>query len=194
MTKKILVLSICVLLVSGAEAATVRYSYQGGNYDVIDPGLPAGFNGVSAWFELSAPLPDNQPFDSAVNVTPTAWLITDGVNTITHETAGFELGFSLFGTDDGQITQWQFTARLEDTNGAEGLWFVSTSYDELIGVGMGSDRSLYCLEYGSTSCTSFSDAGISDSPGTWTVTQVPLPAALWMFASALAMLRLRKSD
>lgn len=185
MHKFSIILVLSALFTAGAHAANVRYTYQGMNYNDFDAGVPPGHAAITAWFEVAAPLAANQPWDPSNNTEVIAWSISDGVNTITQDTAGFELGFSTFGTTNGQITEWQFTARVEATAGTEGLWFISTVYDESLGVGMGNDSTFYCLEYGLVSCSSSAQAANVDLPGSWTVSQVPLPAAVWLFGSAL---------
>src|SRR5438067_11192193 len=90
-TKIILSLAIAlsVALVAQPMFANTIYSYTGNPFtNVTAPYTKSDF--VSAMVTLAGPLAPNMPFTS---VTPTAFTLPDGVQTITNFNATFPLGF-----------------------------------------------------------------------------------------------------
>lgn len=189
MLNRLLFLVLVCAATASVSASTIRYTYQGGQYNDIDAGVPDGVTGVTAWIALAAPLDPNEAFDFDNTITPIAWYISDGLNVITHETPGFELVAS-FGTENGEIVEWRLTARtLEDSLG---LRFIATNRIIIFDIAEAQDRSVFCDELGGPSgCAEFSVGELRNMPGVWTATAVPVPAAFWLMLSGLAILTRR---
>jgi len=107
-TKIILSLAIAlsVALVAQPMFANTIYSYTGNPFtNVTAPYTTSDF--VSAMVTLAGPLAPNMPFTS---VTPTAFTLSDGVQTITNFNATFPPGFSFATGPTGAITVWHVNA------------------------------------------------------------------------------------
>jgi len=106
-TKIILSLAIAlsVALVAQPMFANTIYSYTGNPFtNVTAPYTTSDF--VSAMVTLAGPLAPNMPFTS---VTPTAFTLSDGVQTITNFNANFS-SFSFATGPTGAITVWTVNA------------------------------------------------------------------------------------
>src|SRR5438477_10304718 len=108
-TKIILSLAIAlsVALVAQPMFANTIYLYTGNPFtNVTAPYTTSDF--VSAMVTLAGPLAPNMPFTS---VTPTAFTLSDGVQTITNFNATFPPGSSFATGPTGAITVWHVNAR-----------------------------------------------------------------------------------
>jgi hypothetical protein len=176
----------CVLpfvISNNAQAVTV-YSYTGNNFTGSNPissctiGNSGCFTHITATFELSTALTANQ------TINPDTWSISDGVTTITDQTADvspsapIQVGTDVFGT----INAWRFIVeRLDTVNQPLG----ELVYMQTINLGgTVTDATAYCLTPNGTLCSNTPTIDVEVS-GTWTVTTVPVPAAVWLFGSGL---------
>lgn len=182
---------VALLALSSAEAATI-YQYQGNSFDFpastittpCDPGTGGCLiTNVTVTLEFAAALAADL---SIASVTPDAWSISDGLTTITDTTPGIATTSPLFliqvGTDNlGNIDEWLIDINPTNPNVANpGEWSGTRTRDTS---GFIDDQTRYCQ---SGAC-SFQGLAISDdNAGTWSI--VPVPAAAWLFGSALGLL------
>ena len=185
---------IVLLFACGAvprlATASVVYTYTGNPYDrFVTLGTPPPdpydlSMSVSANFVLDEPVGPNQ----SMFLTPTSWSMFDG--TITLDSSMPTTFIFSLGTDaSGEITSWNFFGTSDPV-----VDFGETYHQ--IGSVFGAAPGLGEADFGSTAnCIEFNSAGrcsnlnrvtyFADSPGTWTVSPVPLPGAAWLFGSAL---------
>lgn len=185
-------LAAAVLAGSSLSAHAITYEYQGNLFDfpssTIDLPCDPGTGGcmissVMVSLEFAAPLAANLAFGS---VTPDAWLIFDGLTTITDATPGIAMSGFLFamsvGTDGlGDIDEWNI-----DINPTSPGTVATEEWSRTRTINQGgaiSDDTRYCQ---AGSCSSQGLAIIADNAGTWTT--IPLPAGVWLFAGALGAL------
>ena len=99
-------LAIGFLTAASVQAVPTTYQYTGNPFtNVTAPYTTSDF--VSAMVTLAGPLAPNMPFTS---VTPTAFTLSDGVQTITNFNATFPPGFSFATGPTGAITVWHVNA------------------------------------------------------------------------------------
>ena len=175
-------LCACVLLVFSQSSLAVLYQYNGNNlnHDDTDPDNqhcnPIGgvncFSNITATLELPSLLDPNLILGNIISPTPISWSISDGLTTITDQTPGFNYSLS-FGTNPlGVITGWSFNVSA-----------VTQALDQLSSMRTTTsiDDTRYCASNTSTnSCTANAIAS-TNTAGSW----VPIPAAVWLFASGL---------
>lgn len=177
-------LCACVLLFvfsHTTHAATVQYQYTGNVFDTNDPvdplctiGAPGCFNNITATVELPTVLAANLILGSPV--ISNTWSISDGLTTITDQTPGFSHSLT-FGTDaSGNITGWSFGV-FANTQAPGQFSSMRTTTNSSI------DDTRYCATF-TTSCTSNAVAS-TNTAGSWAVSTVPIPAAVWLFGSGL---------
>ena len=196
-----LIISSILFLVSGLVQAAVMYSYTGNNYD-----------SVTNYAYL--PPPEATPYDYSMSISGNVvfseelarstiinaqWLsdhlvsysFSDGVNNLNQDNS--QITFGEFVADTGgTITQWgiNIVYAVQEPGDPE------VSIFQRISTGMqGFSASDYVKNY---ECHVFSGgacydpsfdhyAQTSQSPGTWVASSVvPIPAAAWLFGSALA--------
>ena len=178
-------------------SASVVYTYTGNPYDRFEtegvaPPNPYDLDmSVSATFILDEPVGPNRP------VGPTYfssfdWSISDGTITLDASNTT-SVAFSL-GTDaGGAITSWFFFATSDPLVAfGETYHQIASSFDA---IPVQPDRDLgntaNCIEFSSSSGACSNDNRITyfaDTPGTWSVSPVPLPGAAWLFGGALLAL------
>jgi hypothetical protein len=193
---RVLFILLC-LTASSAQAALIEYSYQ--SHALFDsffgesPVLPAEATQVTATFIIdddfitdgsySATLcyeawstfcsPDNGMID---------WVISDGATSYTQNDPHFYSYVSLNLDGDGEVIDWYFYVEKYESQAA-------TPYGEnhLI-IGAPTDnRTMYCGQVNPDNSCSSSHAALTFNGGTWLATTiVPIPAAVWLFGSALA--------
>ena len=170
-----------LLYCQNSQAITV-YTYTGNAFDNTDLSqcaAPGCFN-ITAVIEVSTALAPNLALGS---ITPDAWSISDGVSTITDQTADYHAFWINVGTgSDGNINQWDFVIG-NDLGIAYGLDDVASI--ETRSGSSARDRTGYCTSGTPTSCSNTTYAELLDSTGSWTMTTVPLPAAVWLFGTGL---------
>jgi hypothetical protein len=178
-------LLIGAVLFGGSEAGAITtYTYTGNNFGAIfDQDPPAGTYttsmNVSGFFTLSSPLAENLPGSF---ITPLSFSFFDGRNTFTNTTPNTISDF-LFQTDAfGNISSW--TVFLQTQSGQSRFEIISSTDIDTFGF---FDLATIIMLVGT-------DEGVSfRAPGQWSVTttpEVPLPAALPLFATGLGALGL----
>jgi hypothetical protein len=110
---------------------------------------------------------------------------TDGESIANDATGGFvsflPIGGGISTDSTGMITGWKFI--IYDGVDGLGLSNISTSNQP----GSDGDITYYCTELIENGCNaSFAATGI-DGAGQWTMSTVPVPAAAWLFGSALGL-------
>jgi hypothetical protein len=170
-----------------SHAALVQYDYTGNTFNAnngTNPlcaiGAPGCFNNITATIELSAALGSNQSLQA---ITPDAWSISDGLTTITDQTAEFDLFTLEVGTDGfGNISKWNISVNRNNTQPLDELSFMRTIYD----AGLSAvDDTRYCTEFTDSACSYIAVTLLNDDHGTWAITTVPLPASVWLLGSGL---------
>lgn len=146
--------ALALSLTSLAAHADVILTYTGNDFNIVSGGYTTN-DKVTATITLTNPLGDNENDEV---VTPTAFSISDGMQTFTNMTSGIS-GLFEFSTDPtGEITAWFVHAgpQLEtfiETQNLSG----ETPRDETV-------------------IQAFQEGAVSGSPGTWTsVMTVPAP-------------------
>jgi hypothetical protein len=135
---------------------------------------------ITGTVELAAPLGANNPFSPSEE--PISFSFSDGINTLTESnTTSGSVILKLQTDATGNINTWQielFTGWTTTSLGGTSAIIGSTSFGE----DKGDMRE--CLNNGCT--IQDTDFGkISGSPGSWSTSAVPVPAAVWLFGSGL---------
>ena len=193
------VASTLLLMTTVSANASYVYSYTGNNFN--------SFSSTSAWdasmsvsgtFELPNALGSNLV---GSQITPASFSFTDGVNTITDaDMAGnpqlYNVEFSFHTDSNGDITSWSIyldlgpvgTPFYPDTLGNIGDNLVrihttgglfATAWD------IGTVFTCTSINPDSSCATDAEYGDITFSPGTWTVSSVPIPSAVWLFGSGI---------
>jgi hypothetical protein len=190
---------ILLLVVGSAQAAPVRYEYLGQEFtDFNDAPEVAGSYGagmrVSGYFVLSDALAADTGAVIAI-ADMQDFSFTDGRNTITETQTSLPTSIFLQTDAAGNIFRWDInvgTSFDQPQPSGDQSWNIwsRTNFD-------GSNATDYastdvCTSFGGTEerpcISSYSDTALilQGTPGTWTATAVPIPAAVWLFGSALA--------
>ncbi|MGI9308989.1 MAG: VPLPA-CTERM sorting domain-containing protein [Gammaproteobacteria bacterium] len=116
-----------------------------------------------------------------------SYSFTDGRHTLDQSNSGINISVAVDGS--GQITSWLvdifFPGTPPEFNTGDQYGSISTRNNN--GPVLDSGYIYECLYgsgFGTCSTFDFDSATISNQPGTWSV--VPIPAAAWLFGSALA--------
>ena len=182
-------LVIGLLLFSSNNAfASFIYQYTGANYTSAPNPYNTSMN-ISLTLELGSLLTANM---SNTVVTPLSFNISDGVHTLTDLTdtssGFFGTEFFRFNTDSfGAITGWSFKVRESFlTIGQQGSSVESFFSGGIFASDKGTLLECTIITTGNcTTLTSIAQATNSGTPGTWTVSNVPVPAAIWLMGSGL---------
>lgn len=178
MTRRIL-LAVIALCPMSASAAVFQYNYQGSAFANIADPLPPGVSALSASFTVTDMLDTNGSTDPVV---PLSWWISDGATTISSATTGYSLINLTIGTANGSIIDWAFDVRKDNVTGIS-LTRLFTTSDF---TGSEFDFAQYCVVNGpSDTCGLLASANLSGTPGDWSVSEVPLPPAIYLFCAAL---------
>ncbi len=201
---RILPILLLGLVAAFNASATVVYSYSGNPYDSYDSTetlAPLPFDStmsVSGFFSVESALASNlDDIDTGTGLIPLDFSFSNGVATLDRSnTAG---AFISLGTDDsGAITEWN-------------IFFNSSSRG--VGIGGTVDRILtnfsadpsvddfdlgeviYCTRVSTDSLGDYCAGGnyhraFASEPGSWSMSAVPIPGAIWLFAPALALITL----
>jgi hypothetical protein len=182
----------CALLLAfsqNSHAITVTYDYTGNDFTYNDPSMPlcnsgdpGCYSNITASLGFSSMLSGNL---SNQTISPDTWMISDGLTTVTSLDPAYQLLTLIVSTDGtGNITAWDILVK-KSSYEADAI----TSMRTLYGTGYGTrDETNYCRTVSATTCNYNSQANVSDNPGTWTVSTVPVPAAAWLFGSGLLSL------
>lgn len=185
-TLKVSVIGIALLLpLSGSAAAIYRYTYTGAlEYELVTPGMPVGVGQITGYIDLAAPMQFG-----VQDIAPIAYSFTDGVTTIT-EQSGYQSLMTFVLDDEGAISDYWVYLEYELTGLAEpdrhinlvmNTYEVATTYCPQVCTPENYDF------YGEVAFTTgFDQAGIPRPY--WTASVIPIPAAVWLFGSALGLL------
>jgi hypothetical protein len=192
------ILLAAVFILSGTAQAAVVYTYTGNTYNIV---------GNNNYYEPSEPTPD--PYDISMRVTGTLVMPEEFVYGYNHPAEGDVLSFS-FSDGVNTLTNENSTLTFRnefivDTDGSFLSWGIEIVRYELAGNGSVQIRqSIRTFDYPDTfdsvqnfECKLFDGyacsapyervAQIESSSGTWIKSSVvPVPAAVWLFGSALA--------
>jgi len=180
-----------------SQAALVQYSYQGGDLSLRVPSdslaLPAELTHLSAVITLDDTYFINNTYDfSHCNLNGLQcdqldgmidWVISDGVTTYSYNGIYDYMGMTLSVDEAGDVIDYQIL--LDAYNPLSGD-LVFGEHTHLDITGDFSEGTFYCSGTIDVNCD-LSDSAFG-SVGSWTVTPlaVPVPAAVWLFGSALA--------
>ena len=175
-------IGIAFLLTWGPLQAATTYQYVGNPFDAQfgNPAvLPPGISNLTLSMTLAAPLGPNLPIGS---VFPSSFVMSDGATTVT-EATGFLAIFEVATDHFGVISAWNiFITNPGATNSGDFVNYITTT--DVVTFPFIEDLTQYC----DLTCIGGGAAGemIFDSPGNWSV--IPIPAAAWLFGSALGLL------
>ncbi len=174
-------------IIAPVSAATL-YQYTGNNFtSVSDPSVPAGAYdtsmSISGSFLVADALTPMPVTDISASILE--YTLFDGRTNLTHlnstlVNASFAINAS------GDIITWTFTA-MADTGGyaAVGDQSMQISTDNIFDI-VGISECIEEWPTGGCKLSSQDGASVIASPGVWTYsTVVPIPAAAWLFGSAL---------
>lgn len=187
MRPQFLIVSFILLLnlfLSPIVSASVVYSYQGNFFDTFtSPSFYDNSMNISGSFQMASTLPIDSVDSFILDIE--TYSFSDGV--FTYNNTNSFIGGALFETgSQGNISRWSFSI----------ISFILTDPDDnpaVYNLGTGSlspvsdiARIVPCSE---GTCLP-SDPGvlsgsIINNPGVWSVSVVPVPAAIWLFGSGL---------
>jgi hypothetical protein len=192
------------LIGAPAQAALLKYSYTGIDFatntapytntsNVTIPCDPTGA-GLCAITNITAEiviedLGANKAFGT---IAPASWSISDGNETITSLDAGWNFPDPLQVSTDGTgvIDSWNFfvwSDTISEASTGELQQLRTQDFSGLV-----RDTTGYCQSDNGTNCTftgvAYVETFAPNHVGAWTVSAVPVPAAVWLFGSALGLL------
>lgn len=187
------ILTIALSIITFSSSASVIYTYTGNNFNSFTGSTFDSSMSVSGYIELNEFLAPNLINQS---VNPLSYSFTDGVSTLTNSDVvpGGSSDLFEFYTDlNGNITMWDVNISLSPVAPSElgdTSHFIKTRNevtpftDEIID--FGSLGVCITLESGNN-CSVFnvSRGEVSNNTGTWSVSTVPIPAAIWLFLSGI---------
>jgi len=189
---------VFALLASGWTHAAVVYTYTGNAYDDVYNDSPAS-GSVSPYdtsMRITGTLVLTEELGSGLNFwgdfEVLSYSFSDGVNILTNENSSINI-FEIIADEQGDFLYWdniKFSYSEDAANGsARIVQVIETSNPWAYGSSLDRAYNFECLEYSGYACHYAHDreASIESSPGTWTkASVVPIPAAAWLFGSALA--------
>ena len=170
---------VTALVLSTSANASFLYTYTGNQFNTFEgPSLYDNTMSVNGSIELEFALGANL-VDQTVSVLSSSF--NDGVNTIENSINSF----FRFSTDTtGTITDWWVTVGSDPSLYSN----IGDSY-MVIGTSLGRDSAQLDTCDVSVPCFSVSNPSsftyIENAPGSWAVSAVPVPAAVWLFGSGL---------
>jgi len=203
MRKSHLIGALCtalfIFITAPANAAIVTFNYTGLAYD---PGLtfnqdpPAGIytaaNSVTGFFTVD----DASLFDGNVitDLDILSWSFSDGRNTLSSANSD-KLQTAQVTYSGGIFTDWNLNVQSPNVSSALELgeqWLEIITFNNGSTVAKDGSRIFECV----SNCAPFNpitiqaDTGgtgntINDGTGSWNVNPVPVPAAVWLFASGI---------
>jgi hypothetical protein len=178
-----------------SNAASVVYHYEGQILDPLDPtappnivaAVPTTITNITATIVLTAPVVPGAP---GANYAVTSFAISDGANTFTTAPSGYVFGAWLQADSSGALVEWAVGIGMEGYGSSATVgqflrmvttWGNSTSFE---------DETIYCGGVNTfvNQCSAQAGRYAFHRPGTWTVSSVPIPAAVWLFGSALGLM------
>jgi len=157
----------------GASADTI-YTYTGMPFtSALSPYTTSDY--VSGWIDLAAPLSAGRPL---TGIVPVSFSFSDGLQTITASNALSGSVIDLATDSSADISYWLIVLYDEPTYTATVLTFNCPSCGLSVAA---ADQGINSSSQGGSTI---------DSPGTWTVSTTPLPAALPLFATGLGAMGL----
>ena len=174
--------------------ASVVYNYSGNPFTIfVDDGGQDYSNFYNSATSLSISIELANELGTSLtnqNVNPVSYSFSDGVKIIT-DTSGAAFvnnGFQFTTDSSGNIIGWDvFLQWSLDFGGPTEETFYMRTHTLSFGPEDRTDED-YCVSsdpfFG---CDSFStvSAYVPDNPGSWSVSAVPIPAAVWLFGSGL---------
>jgi hypothetical protein len=187
--KKILGIVLCLVCVS-ANAATFRYTYTGNSfitYDYCDGinACPTELSRISGYFDVSSELAADTFYPGTLAME--GFSFTDGLSVSTDSSIDHLLNFEIQTDSSGDIDSWFMIFAAAGGQGTlldAGDWMTMWSTWGRPQFA-NQDVTRYC---GYDACAGVSLITNGVQPGTWTMTAVPIPAAAWLFGSALGLL------
>lgn len=190
-TPSLVILLALFALATQVLAAPVMYQYQGPHFDFSSGNGPVeGLTNISGYFVLPDAIGPNSLFHAEadrpdLDAAPIALSFTDGVTTIGSLSELLDWGFWIETDGTGALSGWQVALSMTGT-GPPGTFsnlnvdylFPPTTYDQ----------SIYCVR---NDCNSIGVARINTTAtnrGTWTISSVPTPPAVYLFGSALGVI------
>ncbi len=197
-----------------SQASSVFYQYMGNTYTSTldgatgpnDADIYRSTQFITGIVEFADPLAANLDLTGVLNnVTPLSYSFSDGVNTITEASADMRnIRNFAFSTDAmGVITDWviaiqrllPFPVSVGDTSNTIKLTSIPSTVTSAPGSLFVTDEASYGRCAGTIIFDAFCSDGLGDNAvvlsevnGTWeqvTPSTVPVPAAAWLFGSAL---------
>lgn len=186
-----LITALLLVFATSVSASTFRYDYFAATtFDTFltDAGYPASnpfdtSNAVSGYFEVDDALAANTTFDFFLDSTPDGFFysFSDGLNSTTFNDA-FDY-FTLRTDANGDIVEWFIYVFAPSAVGGDFAAISTANCANACGFSIMRDEGLISVS-GNTAI-----GRVFDNPGTWSVTEipapVPVPAAVWLFASGL---------
>ncbi len=188
MQKTMLASLLLAGMLSSANAASVTYDYVGNdfvNFTTYDPLTNVISNATTVPSHIGPRITGSAAFANGIDNLVTSYMLTDGKNTLDN-TMGINPSFFMT-FNNNNVDKWAIALASFDTTVYIGL---STAGDAFLSLA-GTDISVYNDTI--NALTLASDFGsIVGSSGTWTlrneqVSEVPVPAALPLMASALGL-------
>jgi hypothetical protein len=190
-SKSAQLIAIFILSTSVSTAAVV-YTYIGNNYNDLQTDRSTNIYDTTMRLEISFTtdsLLTNFAGDVVAHRPVTSYRIFDGVNLVTE--ASSNLGTAIpvvnLNTDSsGNVNQWQVYGSVgNNSNIGDREAYVYTSY--IIGFeeyDYASTDECITIPFGSCFNGHY-EASVSNNRGTWSVSAVPIPPALWLFGCGL---------
>jgi len=184
-------LIVVFMLCTGASMASYVYTYIGNNFDSFSTDRSGNIYDQSMRLEFSFTV-DSLLTDFAGDASPllTSYKVFDGVKLFTDANSypGFPYVVNLNTDSSGNVNQWQMRGYIYSdsmTNIGDRYLYVSSSY--IIGFEERDAASTYeCITMPFGDCINgYYRASVPSNRGTWTVSAVPIPAALWLFVTGL---------
>jgi len=174
-----------LLIVSSSTvtAAIVNYQYTGNTYtEIFLLGEPyESTMRVTGTFTVASPLEGHSG-----EFTPLSWSFNDGVHTLT--SAEHFLSNARMTTDsEGMPTSWGISVLdLNPPYDDRDILNTISTGSRSTGTGVDQARLLICIEFEGVCGFEPIGSGLSeDVPGSWEVSAIPIPAAVWLFGSGL---------
>lgn len=184
--------------------AAVVYSYTGNPYNSFDStetSTPLPFDStmfVSGFFSVETALaPNLDDIDTGTGLIPLDYSFSNGVETIDPSNIG--AAFISLGTDaSGAITEWNifFNSPFRGVGIGETVARIFTNFSaDPLSEDQDIGEIIYCTRIGTDSLGGFCADGdyhraFASEPGSWRMSAVPVPGAIWLFAPAFMLLTL----